>query len=116
MEQIKKIMRRGSGDNDTFMDLQNFGDDENQSSTLLGGQLEDLYFELSKALEALDIWGRHLSSQCVQYGLYEDDDKELNLMILDDISCDVDTLCVYVRNNEPFWEVSSSFPFKQNTS
>ena len=37
------------------MDLQNFGDDENQSSTLVGGQLEDFDFGLSKAMEAFDV-------------------------------------------------------------
>ena len=44
------------------MNLQNFRDDENRLSSLVGGQPDDLDFGLSKAMEALDVGGRHLGS------------------------------------------------------
>jgi hypothetical protein len=36
---------------------------------------------LNEVVEALDIGGRHLGNQGIQCELYEDDDKESNLMI-----------------------------------
>ena len=71
----------GGGENDTFMDLPNFGDDEIWLGFLVGGQLDDLDFGLSEAKEALDVGGRHLGSHGIQCGLYEDDEEEPNLMI-----------------------------------
>ena len=57
------------------MDLQTFGDDENWLGSLVGGQPDDLDFGLSEAMEALDVGGRHLGSQGIQCGLYEDDEE-----------------------------------------
>ena len=41
-EADKKDYEGGSGQNDTVMDLQNLGDDENWLGSLVGGQLDDL--------------------------------------------------------------------------
>ena len=62
------------GKNDTIMNLQSFRDDENWLGTLVGGQLDDLDFELN--MEALDVGGRHLGNQGIQHGLHEDDEEE----------------------------------------
>jgi hypothetical protein len=52
----------GNGENDTTIDLQSFGDVENWLGVLVGGQPDGLDFELSEAMEALDVGGRHLGS------------------------------------------------------
>ena len=44
------------------MDPQNFGDDKNWLNYLVGGQLDDLDFGSSEAMEALDVGGRHLGN------------------------------------------------------
>jgi hypothetical protein len=69
----------GSGENDTSMDLLHFGDNKNWSSSLVGAQLDDLDCGLSEGMEALDVGGRHLGSQCIQCGLYEGDIEEYKL-------------------------------------
>ena len=38
---------------------------------------------LNEVVEALDVGGRHLGNQDIHCGLYEDDDKESNLMIFE---------------------------------
>ena len=62
------------------MNVQNFGDDENWLGSLVGGQLDDLDFGLSEALKTLDVGRRHLGSQGIQCGLYEEDDTTTNLL------------------------------------
>ena len=65
-----------------MLDLQNFGDDENWLGSLMGGQLDDLDFGLSEAIENLNLGGMHLGSHGIHCGLYKDDDEESKLMIL----------------------------------
>jgi hypothetical protein len=60
------------------MDLQNFGDDEYWLRSLVGGQLNDLDFGLSEAMETLDVGERHLGSHGIKCGLYEDYEEELD--------------------------------------
>ena len=73
----------GGGVIDTTTNLQKFGHghDEHWLGSLVGGQVDDLDFGLSEAMEALDVGGRHLGSHGFQCGLYEDDEEESNLMI-----------------------------------
>ena len=52
----------GCGENDTFMDLLHFGDDENWLGPLVSGQPYDLDFGISEDMETLDVGGRHLGS------------------------------------------------------
>ena len=54
--------KEGGKENYTIMDLQNLEDDENWLGFLVGGQLHNLDFGLSEAMEALDVGGRHLGS------------------------------------------------------
>ena len=63
------------------MDLAKIKDDENWSSSLVGGQPDILDFGLSEVMEALDVRGRHLGSRGLQCGLHEDDEEESNLNI-----------------------------------
>ena len=67
----------GGGENDTIMDLQNF--DDNWLGSMVSGQPDNLDFGLSEDMEALDVGGRHLGSQGIQRGLYEDDEEEYEL-------------------------------------
>ena len=46
---------------------------------MLSGQPNDLDFGLSETMEALDVGGRHLGSQGIQCGFYEDDEEEYKL-------------------------------------
>ena len=61
------------------MDLQNFGDDEDWLGSLVGGQLDGIDFGLSEDMEALDVGGRYLGNQSIQYGFYEDDEEKYEL-------------------------------------
>ena len=60
------------------MDLLHFGDDENWLSSLVGGQPNELDFGLSERY-GLDVGRRHLGSQGIQQGLYEDEEEEYEL-------------------------------------
>ena len=62
-EANKEGYEEGGGENDTTMDLQNFGDDENWLGSLVGGQLDDLDFGLSETMEVLYVGGRNLNNQ-----------------------------------------------------
>ena len=75
----KEDYEEGDGEDDTIMDLQNFGDDENWIGSLEGGQPNNLDFGLSEDMQALDLGGRHLGSQGIQLGLFEDDKEEYEL-------------------------------------
>ena len=79
MEQIREDYEERDRENDTIIDLQNFGDDENWLGSPVGGQLDDLDFGLSEDMEALDVGGRHLGTQGIRCGLYEDDEEEYKL-------------------------------------
>ena len=46
---------------------------------MVGGQPNNLDFGLSEDIEALDVVWRHLGSQGIQRGLYEDDDEDYGL-------------------------------------
>ena len=62
--------------------------------------------------------GRHLDSQGIQCGVYQDDEEEYKLNdFWMTLVCAVDPLCVRVCISELFWEVESysCFAFKQNT-
>ena len=59
-----------------IVQLQNIGEDENWLNSLVGGQPYDLDFGLSKDMGTLDVRGRHLGSQGIERGLYEDDEEE----------------------------------------
>ena len=72
----RKYYEEGGGENDTIMDLQNFGDDENWLHSLVGGQLDDLDYGSSEAMEALDVGGRYLGKHDIKCGFYEDDEEE----------------------------------------
>ena len=73
---MTSLGEEGRGEIDTIMDLQNFGDNENWLGTLVGGQSDDLEFELSEGMNSLDVGGRHLGNENIQHGLYEDDEEE----------------------------------------
>ena len=45
----------------------------------MGGQPHNPDFGFTVVMEALDLGGRHLSSQGIQRGLYEDDEEECDL-------------------------------------
>ena len=67
-EANKEDFEEGGGENDTVMNLQNFGDDGNWLGSLVGRQLDDLDFGLSEVMEALDVGRRHLGSHGIQCG------------------------------------------------
>jgi hypothetical protein len=79
MEQIGEDYEERGWENDTIIDLQNFGNDENWLGSPVGGQLDDLDFGLSEDMEALDVGGRHLGTQGIRCGVYEDDEGEYKL-------------------------------------
>ena len=58
---------------------------------LLGGQLDDLDFEIGEDMKVLGVGERHLGSQSIQCGLYEDNDEEHKLDFLDKNNCTVDS-------------------------
>jgi hypothetical protein len=61
------------------MGLLHFGDHEIRLGSMVGGPPDYLDFWLSEDMEALDVGGRHLGSQGIQCGLYEDDEEEYKL-------------------------------------
>ena len=79
MEEIGKTMKRAAGRMIQSWILRNFRGNENWLGSLVGGQLDDLDFGLCEDMEALDVGGRHLGSQDIQCGLYEDDEEDYEL-------------------------------------
>ena len=69
----------GGGENHTIVDLLHFKDDKNQLDALVDGPPDDLDFELSEDMEALDVGGMHLGNMGNQHGLYEVDKGEYDL-------------------------------------
>ena len=106
----------GGGENDTYMDIQNF--DENWLGSMVSGQPDDLDFGLSEDMEALDVGGRHLGSQGTQRGFYEDDEEEYELDDFWTRAVVRWTPGVYVSIKVDFFEklnFTSFSVFKQNT-